>query len=738
MMKQLFFLCLLLILTGCTESSFEGNHSISGNEEFYATIEGTDSRTYVDEQIRMRWNAEDKITIFKKNTYNRTFMFTGNTGANAGGFRQISTDDDYWFGYDVDYSYAVYPHSAENTLDETNLYLTVNMPTEQTYAENSFGLNTNTMVAISDNNQLIFKNVGSYLRIRLYGENVAVSSITLTTKGNEAIAGKAKITPSMEGNPSCKMIGTGKSICLTCTEPVTISSDVNTPTDFWIVVPPITLASGFTITVKDNMGSTHMYEVNQSFTFERNKYYDMTRKVEIKSDIPYVTFTANEIQSFTMSQAVNTLEYSVNDSEWTELGTNIVIFGGDNGILKLRGKNLKGTAYADNIYSQVIFGNATPVACTGDIRTLLDYENYSTVKTSSAKFCRLFSDCSSLITAPKLYAMDLSSCCYESMFSGCSSLTKAPELPATTLAYHCYRFMFNYCSSLTEAPELPAITLATECYSHMFSGCSSLTEAPELPAITLATECYSHMFSGCSSLTKAPQLPATMLATECYKNMFDACSNLTKAPKLPATTLATECYSHMFYRCENLTEVPELPAMILTNSCYKNMFGGCNNLTKTPVLPATYLAESCYNYMFYDCDGLKEVPQLPAMILAKSCYEYMFNNCDSITKVSQLPAITLAPSCYSRMFYNCKNLTEVSNLPATTLANYCYYEMFYNCSKLNSIIMLATEIGEERSLDNWLYGVSSTGTFTKAKGMESLPTGSSGIPSGWTIVDYEK
>lgn len=283
MMKQLFSLCFLLILAGCTESSFEGNHPISGNEEFYATFEDTDSRTYVDEQIRMRWNAEDEITIFKKNTYNRTFMFTGNTGANAGGFRQVSTDDDYWFGYDVDYSYAVYPHSAENTLDETDLYLTVNMPAEQTYAENSFGLNANTMVAVSESNQLIFKNVGGYLRIRLYGENVAVSSVTLRSKGNEAIAGKAKITPSMEENPTCEMTGTDKSIRLTCTEPVTISSDANAPTDFWIVVPPVTLAEGFTVTVENNMGNTQVYEVNQSFTFERNKYYDMTRDVEIRN-----------------------------------------------------------------------------------------------------------------------------------------------------------------------------------------------------------------------------------------------------------------------------------------------------------------------------------------------------------------------------------------------------------------------------------------------------------------------
>ena len=35
------------------------------------------------------------------------------------------------------------------------------------------------------------------------------------------------------------------------------------------------------------------------------------------------------------------------------------------------------------------------------------------------------------------------------MFSDCTSLTTAPELPATTLANFCYYNMFNNCTSLS-------------------------------------------------------------------------------------------------------------------------------------------------------------------------------------------------------------------------------------------------------------------------------------------------
>jgi hypothetical protein len=59
------------------------------------------------------------------------------------------------------------------------------------------------------------------------------------------------------------------------------------------------------------------------------------------------------------------------------------------------------------------------------------------------------------------------------MFSDCTSLTSAPELPATTLTESCYSYMFMFCSSLTKAPELPATKLAENCYCRMFMFCKS-------------------------------------------------------------------------------------------------------------------------------------------------------------------------------------------------------------------------------------------------------------------------
>ena len=435
----------------------------------------------------------------------------------------------------------------------------------------------------------------------------------------------------------------------------------------------------YTLTTDDN-GNAFLYGLfaekatvsvsNGNVEMENYAFTNATEKCvsyALDAPWPYLTFTASAEQTMTIKtygsyDLDESMQYSVNGGEWVQLTDwTAITFGGDNGTLRLRGKSDNGTATSESSYARVFFGdNNVKVACSGDIRTLVDYENYATVSTANARFCSLFESCKSLTTAPELPATTLAAWCYESMFEGCTSLTVAPkELPATTMAHACCRKMFYGCTSLTVAPELPATTLANNCYNSMFNGCTSLTTVPQkLPTETLAGYCYYYMFYGCTSLTVAPELPATTLAECCYEAMFWDCTSLTTVQKtLPATTLAEYCYDRMFSDCTNLTTAPELPATTLAKSCYRNMFSGCTNLTAAP------------------------------------------------------------------------------ELPATMLVNYCYYYMFSGCTNLSNINMLATDISADYCLENWVSGVASSGTFTKAAAMTSLPSGTSGIPEGWTVVN---
>ena len=227
--------------------------------------------------------------------------------------------------------------------------------------------------------------------------------------------------------------------------------------------------------------------------------------------IPYVTFKADTEQKFkmtTQNYTISGLEYSVNDGEWQDVEADTEVpFGGENGTLRLRGTNQNGTATSTVNYSTIKFTVANVnVACTGDIRTLLNWKNYTTVDTQNARFCSLFNGCSVLTSAPELPATKLAEKCYASMFKGCTNLETAPTLPATYLVGYCYFYMFADCKNLNTAPELPATHLALFCYYGMFQGCSSLQKAPDLSATDLQYNCYTYMFNGCTNLTSVTML----------------------------------------------------------------------------------------------------------------------------------------------------------------------------------------------------------------------------------------
>ena len=225
----------------------------------------------------------------------------------------------------------------------------------------------------------------------------------------------------------------------------------------------------------------------------------------------YLTFTADAYQYFRMActgeYELSGLEYSVNFGEWKKYtsGTSVT-FGGKYGNLRLRGTSVTGTAENETKYATIRLTRDVKVQCTGDIRTLLDYNDYKNVNTSNARFCYLFYKCNVLTSAPKLPAKDLADRCYHNMFAECTAIEKAPELPATKLKEYCYYCMFDGCTALTEVPDLPAEDLPEQCYHWMFLGCKELVKGPKISAATISQySCYG-MFSSCAKLSSVALL----------------------------------------------------------------------------------------------------------------------------------------------------------------------------------------------------------------------------------------
>ena len=171
-----------------------------------------------------------------------------------------------------------------------------------------------------------------------------------------------------------------------------------------------------------------------------------------------------------------------------------------------------------------------------------------------------------------------------------------------------------------------------------------------------------------------------------------------------------------------------LPAMTVMFRSYNGFFRGCTNLKTAPKLPATTFRTSTvsagvtgenYSSMFEGCINLEEAPELPATNLVAFCYYRMF--CMNRNSKITTPKMTKSPV-----------------LPASVVTTSAYEEMFKGNGNLVEVTCLATDISASNAVKDWLRNCSSTGTFNKASSMSSWPSGTSGIPSGWTVEDYQE
>lgn len=203
---------------------------------------------------------------------------------------------------------------------------------------------------------------------------------------------------------------------------------------------------------------------------------------------------------------------------------------------------------------------------------------------------------------------------------------------------------------------------------------------------------YSKVYGRMSNLYKEDGVVTLQSMFEDYTGLVDA-SDLDLEygdPEYPDDSVPNDACWYMFKGCTSLVHGPSiLPATQLGSYCYMNMFSGCTNLIDAPELPATGLTDYCYSGMFYGCISLRKAPVLPAPVLTWECYSGMFLGCQLINHIE----------CLAENPEWTDPMTDVGGLGA------------------------------------WLRGVSSTGTFVKKAGVTTWPTGDSGIPTGWTVIE---
>ena len=538
-----------LLLAGCATDSDNSNTWLSDPNAVHvsASVGSIFTRSNPaasDEAKQMSFNSGDVMGVSNNGT---SITYTYNKGTND--WQPGSGSYLVWDASDLTFQ-CWYPAACKNTYSKG--YIQEDQSNATEIAKSDYmTAEVNNLTEIPGNRQLKVELVRKTARLILNIQSFNDQFTTDTKVNHIRIASKASTDAGETSIVNIKPLQSGEGGKGTTYTALVIPGEVEghlyftseESTETPLVVKTGTLEAGKSYTYNLIVGKNKV-TIGDVTVAEWG-----TDKIEggkAEEYIPYVTFTAEKAQKFMMktngNYNISGLEYSVNFGDWTTVEANKeVTFGGTNGDLRLRGTNTDGTASALDKYSTITFTDSNvPVACTGDIRTLLDWDNYTTVNTENAMFIKLFENC--------------------------SVLTSAPELPATSLAYNCYYCMFSGCTNLKSAPKLPAKALANQCYAYMFAGCKNLKTAPELPAEVLANQCYDSMFLGCTNLKTAPKLPAKTSRMYCYVGMFSGCTNL-KSAELSIEFLYLGCCSSMFYNCTNLSSVTMLaPSKAITLS----------------------------------------------------------------------------------------------------------------------------------------------------------------------------
>lgn len=280
----------------------------------FASPEGSPVTKVYADQYSILWDEEDEISLFYGNQTNNCYIFDGETGANSGSFQPDSDAD---IDKKVPYIYAIYPYSESTTLNSDNK-LVVDLPSVQSYrvvevegkTGTTFGKGANTMVSaieypesIPEELFLPFKNVCGYLKFKFYSNNFTVKSISFQGNNGEKIAGRAVITPVVNGIPSVEMQNDATStITIKCPESgVTLGKTSKEATEFLFVIPPVTLSKGFKITVIGTDGKVFEKATSRPLEVSRNVMNGLS-PMEIKT-------TLNRYELVTTNDAVDDGDY---------------------------------------------------------------------------------------------------------------------------------------------------------------------------------------------------------------------------------------------------------------------------------------------------------------------------------------------------------------------------------------------------------------------------------------------
>ena len=232
------------------------------------------------------WDKGDAISVFYHNTTALKYALEGEGGSPNGNFLYASGFSPAFMFPEI---YAAYPYDKATKFD--GAAFTLKFPAEQNYTEGGFDPKANLMVAATSGEELYFRNVGGYLVIPMYGEEVSVEKVEVTGCDGEPLAGLAEVYAYEDDTPDTWLEGeTSETVTLTADPAVAVGASADAATEFWFVLPPTDFYEGLTVKVTDTEGNVYEATADVYVGVERNAVFRLAPlELTLKEPEPELT-----------------------------------------------------------------------------------------------------------------------------------------------------------------------------------------------------------------------------------------------------------------------------------------------------------------------------------------------------------------------------------------------------------------------------------------------------------------
>lgn len=597
MRQQVFF----LIITTVLLASCQHEREWEGAPEIKAKVESekeTRTSLSVDESGAgtIYWNPSDKIDVFfgtkkvhytSQNTSDATIA-TFKTSESVSGSDVSSTN--IW---------GLYPSSSSSTCNGYSI--TTTLPSTQYGVPNTFDKDIFPAVAHSSSTNLQFYNVCGGIKFNLAYDDI--KKITFRGNNNEDLAGTVSIS-FVDNLPKATIVNGVKEITLTPKTGTTFTKGA----DYYFILLPVTLSTGFTITFTATDGTTGTLSYTDNPVTIKRSIFGKKGNMDV-----YAAFSDDR-------QPNNVIYYTSKDGKvvtpfkTSVFGTNIESneYVGDRGILSFDGsvtsigyeaffscRNLESIQIPHSVTK---IGNDTFSYCS-----LTSFELPSSV-TQYFKSLRACSVLESIVVEPGNPSYDSRGGCNaiietssNTLIDGCMN-TVIPN-SVTHIGYSA----FEECSGLTSIIIPNSVTdIAMYGFSH--TGLTSIDIPNSVTSIGYGAFCSTKLTS--------VSIPASVVSLGRWSsssssnvgNPFNSCSDLssiTVNPNNPSYDSRNNCNA-------------------IINSVTNELVSGCKNT----IIPTS--VSSIGNEAFYYCSGLTSI-EIPSSVT--SIGVSAFRDCNGLTSI---------------------------------------------------------------------------------------------------------